>query len=273
MIITPIERTEKETGGPLRTDRKEIRPLFDGKREVEPEGYWDVSGSTGWEAAPPEGSKPSRYRVMSDAIRGFITPFEVLDSQAAKEQAGGDDDKGGVYFYPFNHGFCPIGDGDDDGDLNSANFEEKMGQFEKDHFDSDGQPQGGTNIMEAVAAGDRHYMSEFGPGGENERPREQRPVRARTVWTDGELKDASAFGRYMEQSVVEHGVGVRKDWDEVWAVAIFGHGTEHDTTLRQYQDLAARHPNIHVYSFDQVRNGNEVAEDMAVAVVPGKETA
>jgi hypothetical protein len=205
---------------------------------------------------------------MVDGVRGFITPFEALDSQAAREQAEGDDDKGGVYFYPFSHVFLPLGEGDDDGDLNSSNFDEKYQAFVVKYFDAQGQPQGGTKIMAAVKAADKHFMSEFGPGGENEKPREERPVRARTVWTDGELADAGEFARYMSDSDVQQGIGVRKDWDEVWAVAIFGHGNDHDATLRQYQELAKKHPNIHVYSFDQVRNGAEVAEDMAVAVVP-----
>lgn len=251
------------TGGPARTPRTEIVPLFTGPREVEPEGYWDMSGSTGWEVAPPEGSKPTRHQVMSDAIRGFIVPFEQLDSQAAEEQAGGSDEMGGVYFYPFSHVFLPIGRGDDDGDLNSSNFERKMDAFKRTYFDGNGQPQGGTQIMEAVRAGDRHYMEEF-----RDEPRDKRPVRARTVWTDGELSDAAAFARYMEDSSVQHGLGVRQDWDEAWAVAIFGYGDDHDKTLAQYQELAKRHPNIHVYSFDQVKNGAEVAEDMAIAVVP-----
>jgi len=258
-----ITRTEVTTGGPARTPRTEIVPLFTGPREVEPEGYWDMSGSTGWEVAPPEGSKPTRYQVMSDAIRGFIVPFEQLDSQAADEQADGSDEMGGVYFYPFNHQFLPIGSGDDDGDLNSSNFERKMAAFARRYFDGEGRPQGGTEIMAAIQAGDNHYMEEF-----EDTPRDQRPVRARTVWTDGELKDAAAFGKYMEASSVTRGLGVRKEWDEVWAVAIFGHGAEHDTTLAQYQELAKRHANIHVYSFDQVKNGAEVAEDMAIAVVP-----
>lgn len=258
-----IVRTETETGGPSRTPRQEIVPLFDGTREVEPEGYLDVSGSTGWEAAPPEGSKPNRHQVMVDAVRGFITPFEALDSQAAREQAEGSDEQGGVYFYPFNHQFCPLGEGDDDGDLNSSNFDRKYQQFVAQHFDGKGMPQGGTRIMQAIRAADTHYMGEFASDA-----REERPIRARTVWTDGELTDAAEFGKYMADSTIQQGIGVRKDWDEVWAVAIFGYGGDHDATLRQYQDLAKNHPNIHVYSFDQVRNGAEVAEDMAVAVVP-----
>lgn len=269
-----IVRTETTTGGPKRTPREEIVPLITVARGSEPEGYWDMSQSTGWEVAPPEGSSPDRYTVMEGAIRGFIIPFEQLDTEAAKEQAEGDDDKGGVYFYPFNHEFLPIGEGDDDGDLNSANFEEKMSAFKRDYFDSNGKPQGGTVIMAAIRAGDKHFMGEFGPGGDNEMPREQRPIRLRTVWTDGELRDHDAFAKYMGESRVDDdNIGVRKDWDEVWAVAIFGYGDDHDKTLRQYQDLAKRHTNIHVYSFDQVRNPDEVAEDMAIAALPQPDAA
>ncbi len=266
-----IVRTETGTGGEMRTKREEIVPLLTGHaRGAEPEGYWDMSGSTGWEMAPPEGSQPSRFTVMYGAIRGFIEPFEALDAEAAKEQAGGDDDKGGVYFYPFNHQFLPIGDGDDDGDLNTANFEEKMRDFIAKYFDASGHPHGGTEIMSAIAAGDAHYMGEFGPGGDNETPRTGRPIRARTVWTDGELTDSGAFGTYMAAAAIDPktGLGVRAEWDEVWAVAVFGHGDAMKATVRQYQTLTARHPNIHVYVFDQVKNPAEVAEDMAIAVLP-----
>jgi hypothetical protein len=262
-----ITRTETETSsGPKRTPREEIVPLFSGDTTVEPEGYWDLSQSTGWEVAPPEGSEPSRYTVMKEAIRGFIVPFEQLDAEAKSEQAEGSDEMGGVYFYPFSNVFEPIGEGDDDGDLNSSNFERKVAAMENTYFDN-GKPQGGTQIMEAIRAADLHFMGEFGPDGDNV-PRLQRPIRARTVWTDGELRDHDEFARYMAESNVRDGIGVRQDWDEVWAVAIFGYGPEHDATLAQYQKLAATHPNIHVYSFDQVSQPGVVAEDMAIAVVP-----
>jgi hypothetical protein len=269
-----IERTEATTGGPKRTPREEIVPLITVARGSEPEGYWDMSQSTGWEVAPPEGSQPSRYTVMKGAIQGFIIPFEQLDTEAAKEQAEGDDDKGGVYFYPFNHQFLPIGEGDDDGDLNSANFAEKMGAFERNYF-VNGLPQGGTKIMEAIRAGDQHFFgTKREPGEFFDKPRAERPIRLRTVWTDGELKDHDAFAKYMEGSKVdENNIGVRADWDEVWAVAVFGYGQDHDAVLRQYQDLAKKHANIHVYSFDQVRNPDEVAEDMAIAALPQAEAA
>src|SRR5216684_3114105 len=105
-----ITRTETPTGGPNRTPREEITELNTGTREVEPEGYLDFSESEGW----PWESDPARntWNIQIEAVRQFIVPFEDLDSQAKAEQAGGDEDKGGVYFYPFSNRFLPIGDGD-----------------------------------------------------------------------------------------------------------------------------------------------------------------
>ena len=263
-----IERTEPTTGTPDRTRREEIVPLFTGPRGVEPEGYLDCSQSEGWEVAPPENSKPSRWEVQIEAVRQFIAPFEVLDSEAAKEQASGDDEMGGVYFYPFNNNFLPIGHGDDDGDLNSSNFDVKMNAFVRKYFDASGQPRGGTTIMAAIRAGDKHYLGEFGPGGENEMPREQRPIRARTVWTDGELTDVDAFVHYLEAATPSQGLGSRQEWDEAWAVAIIGHGEAAGAAYRQYLTIAQTYPFVHPYLFDQVSNPAEIAEDMAIAVAP-----
>ena len=178
-----ITRTEVPTGTEDRTRRETIVPLNTGTREVEPEMYLDCSESEGW----PWSSLPAvnTWSVQIEAVRGFIVPFEVLDSQAAAEQAGGDDDKGGVYCYPFSNAFLPIGDGDDDGDLNSSNFDEKMTAFATRYFGSDGLPRGGTEAMTAILAGDDHFMGEF-----RDDPRDERPVRARVMWTDGKLNDA-----------------------------------------------------------------------------------
>lgn len=263
-----IVRTETPTGGPNRTRREEIVPLNTGTREVEPECYLDCSQSEGW----PWDSNPAMctWDVQAEAARQFTVPFEALDSQAADEQAEGSDEKGGVYFYPFSNVFLPIGEGDDDGDLNSSNWERKMSAFAKTYFDAAGKPQGGTEIMEAVQAGDSHFMDEFGPGGENEAPRDRRPVRARVVWTDGALTDAKAFQRYLAQAVPgSGGYGSHGEWDEVWAIAVIGEeGGGGEDAYRQYVSLAKDHPWIHPYYFEGVANPAEVAEDMALAVVP-----
>jgi von Willebrand factor type A domain len=237
-----IVRTEAETGGPSRTPRQEIVPLFTHDEEVEPELYLDLSGSMSWEIAPPEGSQPDRFSVMTEAVRQFIVPFEQLDSQAAAEQASGSDEKGGVFAYGFNHKYVIIGDDDDDGDLNSSNVERKLGKL---------QPGGGTNLMEAVRAADRHFTGEFGTSTDA-------PARASVVFTDGEPSDWQEFGKRLEKANAK----------QVWAVAILGHGEAHDATLKLYQTIATTHPYVHVYSFDQVTNPAEIAEDMAVAVLP-----
>lgn len=256
MLIT---RTETPTGGPDRTPRERIVPLLTGPREVEPEIYFDVSESEGWPWASD--SSVNTYDVQVAALREIIIPFEQLDSQAAAEQSDGDDDKGGVYTYPFSNIFCPIGEGDDDGDLNSSNFDEKMQAFVAKYF-KDGKPQGGTEIMAAIRAGDAHYMSEFGST-----HRAERPVRARILLSDGALADAQAFQAYLAQATLKNGLGSHGEWDEVWAVGILGDGTGKEA-YSQYVEIAKTHSWIHAYYFDRVSNYREVAEDMALAVVP-----
>lgn len=257
-----ITRTEAPTGGPARTRREEIVPLNTGPREVEPEQVIDFSESEGW----AWDSNPSvcTWDIQAAAIRSFIAPFEILDSQAAGEQADGDDDKGGIYSYGFSSLFLPFGSGADDGDLNSSNIEEKMAAFLA-RYGKDGKPQGGTEIMTAVMAADTHFFGEFGS-----RLREQRPVRARVVWTDGALADETSFRAYLSQAVLSaEGYGAHGEWDEVWAIAILGEqdGGGHGA-YAQYRQLAADHPWIHAYYFENVVNPDEIAEDMAIAVIP-----
>jgi hypothetical protein len=258
-----IIRNEQPTGTPNRTRREEIVPLLTGHREGEPEMYMDCSESEGW----PWDSNPGTctWDIQVEAVRNFIAPFEQLDSQAAAEQACGDDDKGGVYCYPFSSDFLPIGAGDDDGDLNSANFDQKMGAFIRKYFARNGKPQGQTYIMRAVAAGDEHFLDEFG-----DRPRAQRPVRARVVWTDGQLTDGGKFRAYLEKAThSSEGFGSHGEWDEVWAVAIIGEeGGGGKAAYDQYVELSENHPWIHPYYFEGVANPAEIAEDMAVAAVP-----
>jgi hypothetical protein len=258
-----IVRTEQPTGTGNRTRREEIVPLLTGTREAEPEMYLDCSESEGW--AWDSNPNASTWDIQLEAVRNFIAPFEVLDSQAAEEQSGGSDEKGGVYCYPFSNNFQPIGHGDDDGDLNSTNFDRKIGDFIKKYFDRQGKPRGGTEIMTAIRAGDKHFLGEF-----RDEPRSERPVRARVVWTDGALNDADAFRAYLGQATPsDEGFGSHGEWDEVWAVAISGEaGGGGKEAYDQYLELSKNHPWIHAYYFEGVINPAEIAEDMAVAAVP-----
>jgi hypothetical protein len=257
-----IVRTEQPTGTENRTRREKIVPLLTGTRETEPEMYLDCSESEGW--AWDSNPRACTWDIQLEAVRNFIAPFEVLDSQAAEEQSGGDD-KGGVYCYPFSNNFQPIGHGGDDGDLNSANFDRKIGDFTKKYFDREGKPRGGTEIMTAIRAGDKHFLGEF-----RDQPRSERPVRARVVWTDGALNDADAFRVYLRQATLsDEGFGSHGEWDEIWAVAISGEtGGGGKQAYDQYLELSHKHPWIHAYYFEGVINAAEIAEDMAVAVVP-----
>jgi hypothetical protein len=265
-----ITRTEVPTGGPERTRREEIVSLLPTESEAEPEVYDDCSQSEGW----PWDSNPAvcTWDVQVETLRQLIVPFEQLDSQAAAEQADGDDDKGGVYRYAFSNIFLPTGDGEDDGDLNSANFDEKMGEFYRKYFDGGRRPvRGGTEIMAAIAAGDAHYLGTKKKKGEfYDTPRADRPVRMRVVLTDGVLQDADKFRKYLEQATLSpKGYGAHGEWDEVWGIAILGEqGGGGKAAYSQYKELAKTHPWIHAYYFESVTNPAEIAEDMAVAAVP-----
>lgn len=265
-----IVRTETPTGGPNRTPRHEITSLFTGPRGVEPEQYPDCSQSTGWSWR--HSPSTTTWTVQLGSMKGFLVPFAQLDSQAGKEKGGG-----GIATYPFNHQYLPLSDKkDEDGeviiDLNPDNCDERLAYFMKlyPQYFQDGIPAaGGTEIMSAIAAGDEHFMEEFG-----EKPRGERPIRARVVWTDGELTDAAEFQAYLAQATAgttdaDRGLGVHGEWDEAWAVAIFGEedGGGH-AAYQQYLGLAETHPWVHAYYFENVKNDAEVSEDMALAVVP-----
>jgi hypothetical protein len=280
-----IVRTEPTTGGPSRTPREHFEPVFGTNDLVEPDGALDASSSEGWEL--PSGAPPV-WGTQLEAYRQFVAAAEALDSQAAEEQAGGSKEKGGIYTAIFNHDLVIVGTGDDGGDINSTNFDEKINSIRvKDETGrSVPLPYGGTNVMPTISYLDKHYLVEFAKDEDTGQvvPVHSRPKRARTAWTDGAMKDYREFGKRLGSTQEEIGKQLAHQYPELgelitggdmwpqeeWFIAILGEGTDHDETLRLYQDIAKKHSNVHVYSFDRVSNAAEIAEDMAVAVLAKK---
>ncbi len=247
------ERTE--TGGPNRTPRSEIAPVIPAARResvgVEPVLYWDISGSTLWEAAPgqPEWSTATRTggrrEIMTEVARTVVAHLESLDTEAAKEQASGSDEMGGLLTFFFGS------DSTEGIDLNSSNFDRKV----------NGVTWGGaTHISRAWEQALNEYEEEFG-----DRPAHEQPVHTNIILTDGELDDMADFGKILQ------GANAHR----VFLVAIFGYDEDpqnprHTQCLKQYTEIAnmqkAADPHgksyIYVVSFDQVTDPNEIATDV-----------
>lgn len=191
----------------------------------------DTSGSMEWEAA--EGSPVTRWSVVSEAMPLFVSALEGQDSEAAAEQAGGSDAKGGLLIHGFSNLHTELGD------FNSSNFAGKWAAI---------QVGGGTAIMGAWRAAQQDYMDEFG-----DRDAMDRPALLTLVITDGEAADAAEFEKVLESA----GTG------RYFAVAIVGHGADHDKTLASYQGAATKNPkHVAVMSFDSVTDPKVLAGDL-----------
>jgi Mg-chelatase subunit ChlD len=191
----------------------------------------DTSGSMEWEAA--EGSAVTRWQVISEAMPLFVTALEAEDSAAVAEQAGGSDDKGGLLIHGFSNVHTELGD------FNSSNFARKWPAI---------QVGGGTTILPAWQAAQEDYMEEFG-----EVDAMDRPALLTLVITDGEATDAAQFTKVLEGAKT----------GRYFAVAIVGHGDEHDKTLRSYEGAAQANPkHVTVVSFDSVTNPRDIAADL-----------
>lgn len=206
------------------------------------------------------------------AVEEFVGAAEDLDSQAKAEQESGSDEHGGVYGAFYNHGLVKIGKGDDGGDLNKANFRRKIDPIRvpDEHGTLVALPYGGTRVLPTLTYLDEHYLGEFSkyPDG-SPRPVSDRPKRARSMWGDGAMTDYEKLGKRVSGGYSDHFKKPFEElWpDEEWFFALLGYGTEHDRTLELLLNLAEGLSNLHVYSFSEVDNGREVAEDMAAAIL------
>src|SRR5260370_25161324 len=113
-----------ETGGPNRTPRSEIGPAVSANRKKEPVLLLDLSTSMDWSASRDDGpdwpDKGSRRAIVIDALSGLVRSLETEDSEAAKEQAGGSAELGGLMTHGLANSYVEIGD------LTSANLESRL---------------------------------------------------------------------------------------------------------------------------------------------------
>lgn len=235
-----------ETGGPTRTPRSEIQPLISAARReevgVEPVMLLDLSTSMDWEAAQgqpqwnPTTKTGGRREIVIDALARFVRALEGLDTEAAKEQASGSDEKGGVLTFGFATEATEIGD------MNSSNIQRRLNEIEWG---------GGTNIMPAWELALDEYDEEFG-----DKAKRERPVHAVLVVTDGEASDWDQFLPVLESA----------DAHRIFTVAVVGYDEDnekkHSRTVDAYSKVAAHNPHVKVVSFDSVTDPSEIAADL-----------
>src|SRR5215469_12775799 len=124
---TMMSEARAETGGPNRTPRSKIRPAVSSNRKKEPVLLLDLSTSMNWGAADqhgPQWPEPgSRRAIVIEALHGLVRVLEREDSEAAAEQAGGDDELGGLMTHGFANRHVEIGD------LNSSNLQRRLNEI------------------------------------------------------------------------------------------------------------------------------------------------
>jgi hypothetical protein len=245
----PQPAARQETGGPNRTPRSEIGPAVSANRKKEPVLLLDLSTSMDWGAADENGpdwpAPDSRRAIAIGALHGLVRALESEDSEAAAEQAGGSDERGGLMAHGFANEHIEIGD------LNTSNLERRLNSI---------QWGGRTYIMPAWRAALADYDEEFG-----DRDPDEQPVMEVLVLTDGEADDWMEFEPVLEKATAKR----------VFVVAIVGHGPKHDATVRAYQEAAAKNQaqdkfgksHVKVVSFESVIDPQEIAADLVTLVV------
>ena len=245
----PQPAARQETGGPNRTPRSEIGPAVSANRKKEPVLLLDLSTSMDWGAADENGpdwpAPGSRRAIVIGALHGLVRALESEDSEAAAEQAGGGDERGGLMTHGFANEHIEIGD------LNTSNLERRLNSI----------PWGGrTYIMPAWRAALADYDEEFG-----DRDPDEQPVMEVLVLTDGEADDWMEFEPVLEKATAKR----------VFVVAVVGSGPKHDATVKAYQEAALKNQtqdkfgksHVKVVSFEAVTDPEEIAADLVTLVV------
>lgn len=214
----------------------DLNPVIPAGVPREPIALIDTSGSMTWSATGPGTSDfPLRRDVVGEAMGMLIRALEGQDSQAAAEQAAGDEDRGGLLVHLFADQDTELGD------LNSANWRDKWGGI---------RWGGGTRIMSAWQAAQDAYLEEFG-----QTPVTSRPALLTLVITDGEAVDGDQFAKVMQAADAKSDIYFR--------VAIVGFGEEHDTTLHSYKAVeSANADHVRVVTFGGETDPQTVANGL-----------
>src|ERR1700733_1045681 len=98
----------------------DLPPVVPKGVEKEPVALVDISGSMTWAVAA--NSDVQRRQVVGEAMGLLVKSLEDEDSQAAAEQSGGSDEKGGLLVHLFSDHAEELGD------LNSSNWRRRGGR-------------------------------------------------------------------------------------------------------------------------------------------------
>jgi len=208
----------------------DLSPMLKPGVEKEPMLLLDTTGSMSYPVS--EGSKIERRQLIGEAIGRIVEVLGAEDSQAAKEQAGGED-AGGLMTVTFAGGSATCID-----DLSTDNWRQKWSSIPWG---------GGTVIMPGWEALVEQYMEEFG-----DVPKQDRPHLLALVITDGEADDTDQFAQTLAQA--KGGVYV--------CIAILGYGQEHDRAFQVYKQIAAQNNHVRVVSFGSETNPDTVADGL-----------
>lgn len=209
----------------------DLSPMLKPGVEKEPMLLLDTTGSMSYPVA--EGSPIERRQVIGEAIGRIVEVLGAEDSQAAKEQAAGEEDKGGLMTVTFAGGSAQNIE-----DLNPDNVRQKWNAI---------RWGGGTLIMPGWDMLVDTYMEEFG-----DVPKIDRPHLLALVVTDGEADDTSQFADTLAQA--KGGVYV--------CVAILGYGTEHDKALQAYKQIEAQNDHVRVVTFGSETDPEAIAQGL-----------
>ncbi len=209
----------------------DLSPMLKPGVEKEPMLLLDTTGSMSYPAA--DGSRVERRQVIGEALGRIVEVLGAQDSQAAKEHAAGEEDKGGLMTVTFAGGTAQSID-----DLNTDNWREKWNAI---------RWGGGTVIMPGWETLVDTYMEEFG-----DVPKLDRPHLLALIITDGEADDTDTFAQTLAQA--KGGVYV--------CIAILGYGQEHDRALQVYKQIEAQNDHVRVVTFGGETDPNTISDGL-----------